>query len=189
MQRFRVIHILSREITEAAINSGRINAEKCSQLFTRVADINADEFFICGPQDMTFCVKEFLKENGVEERKIHVELFTITGNKTVKHEQQALTETGEPKSKITVKHDGVAFYFELAFDEGNILDAALHHGVDLPFSCKSGVCCTCKARLIEGSVTMDVNYGLEPEEVNDGFILCCQSHPLTEKVVIDFDIK
>ena len=98
-------------------------------------------------------------------------------------------KTTGPQSKITVKLDGRSFDFNLGFDGENILDAALKQGADLPFACKGGVCCTCKARLLEGEVEMDVNWGLELEEIEQGYILTCQSHPVTEKVVVDFDIK
>ena len=94
------------------------------------------------------------------------------------------------KSNITVKLDGRSFDFDLPFSsDTSILDAALKQGADLPFACKGGVCCTCKAKLLEGEVDMDVNWGLEHEEVEQGYILSCQSHPKTEKVVVDFDIK
>jgi len=189
IDRFRVIHILSREITDAAINCGRIDKEKCHLLFTNFANISADEFFICGPQEMIFCIKDFLKEKGIPDNKIHFELFTTREDISAKKQHSTITKPGEPQSKVTIKHDGIAFDFNLDYDGEDILDAALHHGVDLPYSCKSGVCCTCKARLEEGQVSMDANYGLEPEEIEAGYILCCQSHPVTEKVVIDFDIK
>jgi ring-1,2-phenylacetyl-CoA epoxidase subunit PaaE len=88
-----------------------------------------------------------------------------------------------------VKLDGRSFDFDLGFDSDNILDAALKQGADLPYACKGGVCCTCKAKLLEGEVEMEVNWGLEHEEIEQGYILTCQSHPKTEKVVIDFDVK
>jgi ring-1,2-phenylacetyl-CoA epoxidase subunit PaaE len=93
------------------------------------------------------------------------------------------------KSKITIKLDGAAFDFDLASGGDSILNAALKLGADLPFACKGGVCCTCRAKLIDGEIEMDANFSLEPEEVEQGFILTCQSHPRTEKVVVDFDIK
>ena len=140
---------------------------------------------------MIFCVKEFLKLEAVDKSKIHFELFTTPGQK------QQLAYSGlKPtpdklgsQSKITVKLDGRSFGFELGFNGDSILDAALKQGADLPFACKGGVCCTCKAKLIEGEVDMEVNWGLEQEEVEQGFILTCQSHPKTENVVVDFDIK
>ncbi|RYF78101.1 MAG: 2Fe-2S iron-sulfur cluster binding domain-containing protein, partial [Chitinophagaceae bacterium] len=91
--------------------------------------------------------------------------------------------------KISVKLDGIMFDFELAQEGQSILDAALKQGADLPYACKGGVCTTCKAKLLEGEVDMDVNWGLEPDEVANGYILTCQAHPKTEKVVVDFDTK
>jgi len=85
--------------------------------------------------------------------------------------------------------DGRSFTFMLDYNSNNILDAALAQGADLPFACKGGVCCTCKAKLAEGEVDMEVNYGLEQEEVKAGFILTCQSHPRSKKIVVDFDSK
>jgi ring-1,2-phenylacetyl-CoA epoxidase subunit PaaE len=93
------------------------------------------------------------------------------------------------KAKITIQLDGRSFDFDLAFNSESILDAALKQGADLPYACKGGVCCTCRAKLTAGEVRMDVNYALEAEELAKGFILTCQSHPLTEKVVIDFDSR
>ncbi len=190
MERFRVIYILSREKTDAAINFGRIDAEKCTALCNKNLDITTtDEFFLCGPENMIFSVKDQLEQLGVDKKKIHFELFTLPGQKLssiVKRESAVKTEV---KSKITVKLDGIAFDFDLGFDGDAILDAALKNGADLPYACKGGVCCTCRAKLVEGEVDMDVNYGLEQEEIEQGFILTCQSHPRTEKVVVDFDSK
>ena len=190
LNRFNFINILSREKTDAPINSGRIDFNKLNELNKLVDYKNTDEFFICGPEEMIFCVKEFLEASGIEQKKIHFELFTTPGQRkpTVRSGQWAVEHKG-PQSKITVKLDGRSFDFDLGFNGENILDAALKQGADLPFACKGGVCCTCKAKLLEGEVEMDVNWGLEHEEVEQGFILTCQSHPITEKVVVDFDIK
>jgi len=188
LQCFRIYYVLTRERTEAEINYGRIDAEKCSQ-FSRLIDFKfIDEFFICGPEGMIFTVKEFLENKGVESNKIHFELFTTPTRKNIK----AYSDVKEKKdegSEITVKSDGRSFNFNLDYNSNNILDAALAQGADLPFACKGGVCTTCKAKLIEGKVEMEVNYGLEPDEVKAGFILTCQSHPRSEKVVVDFDNK
>lgn len=190
IDRFRLIHILSRERTDATINSGRITVEKCEELFSKLIQLSSiDEFFICGPEAMIFTVKEFL-ERKVDKKKIHFELFTTPGQPA--YQSRLIPETSKDettKSKVTVKLDGISFDFELGFHAEPILDAALRQGADLPYACKGGVCCTCKAKLIEGEVDMDVHWGLEEEEIEQGFILTCQSHPKTEKVVIDFDIK
>ena len=189
LQRFNFINILSREKTDAPINSGRIDKEKMSALNKLVDYISVDEYFICGPEEMIFCVKDFLEHEGIDNKKIHFELFTTPGQKKATDNRRPNTESTTSKSKITVKLDGRSFDFDLGFDNDSILDAALKQGADLPFACKGGVCCTCKAKLLEGEVEMDVNWGLEHEEVEQGFILTCQSHPVTEKVVVDFDIK
>ncbi|MBR2648516.1 MAG: phenylacetate-CoA oxygenase/reductase subunit PaaK [Sediminibacterium sp.] len=191
IHRFRVIYILSREKTDTPIQAGRINAEKCNALFEKIIDIkNIDHFFICGPQEMTETVKNKLAANGIQPKQIHVELF---GVKTTLRQAQgdrpeAIDDIMTSKRNITIKLDGVTFDFELRNNE-SILDAALAQGADLPFACKGGVCCTCKAKLVEGKVKMDVHYGLEPDEIAAGFILTCQSHPQTQRVLVDFDAK
>jgi len=190
INRFNFINILSREKTDAPINSGRIDINKLTALDKLLGYTGVDEFFICGPEEMIFCIKDFLEQLGIEKKKIHFELFTTPGQKqeAVVNRQSAVG-SGGPTSNITVKLDGRSFDFALGFDGETILDAALKQGADLPFACKGGVCCTCKAKLLEGEVEMEVNWGLEQEEVEQGFILTCQSHPVTEKVVVDFDIK
>ena len=193
MSRFILHHILSREQTDAEVNHGRISAEKCDELSDKLIDIkNADEFFICGPEQMIFSVKDWLEKKAVDKKKIHFELFTVPGQplEAQSSKLKASDEINENKiSHVTIKQDGIAFNFDLLYYAEPILDAAIKQGADLPFSCKGGVCSTCRAKLIEGKVEMEHNYALEPDELEKGFILTCQSHPLTEKVVIDFDIK
>ena len=211
LQRFNFINILSREKTDASISFGRITADKLKVLSKLIQYAAMDEIFICGPEEMIFCVKDFLEQQGIEKKKIHFELFTVPGQKKSGVRSRELgvgsrelgvrsrelgvgsrelgVESG-PKSKITVKLDGRSFDFDLPFNSNiNILDAALKQGADLPFACKGGVCCNCKARLLEGEVEMDVHWGLEQEEIEKGYILTCQSHPKTERVSIDFDVK
>lgn len=191
IDRFRIYHVLSREKTDTPINNGRIDVEKLDLFFDKLIDVNrCDEFFLCGPEEMIFCIKNYLLEKNVSSANIHFELFTIPGQKasTSIHKPQTKTDTG-PKAKVSVKVDGIMFDFDLAYESESILDAALKQGADLPYACKGGVCTTCKAKILEGEVEMDVNWGLEPDEVEKGFILTCQSHPKTEKVVVDFDTK
>lgn len=191
MQRFRVFHVLSREQTEVPLNTGRIDAEKCRQLFSTVIDLKkCDEFFICGPEEMIFSVRDFLQGNGIAQKNIHFELFTIPGQKSsVKPSTLNTRQDTGPAAQVTVKLDGIAFDFTLPYNGASVLDAALKQGADLPYACKGGVCCTCKAKLLEGSIVMDENWSLEPDEVAAGFILTCQSHPTTERIVVDFDAK
>ena len=196
LSRFNFINILSREKTETALNFGRINQEKLTELKKLIKYEDIDEFYICGPEEMIFCVRDFLLQFGIEKKKIHFELFTTPGQSavgsrqwTVGSGQSAIGNDG-PKSRITIKLDGRSFDFDLLqHSNTSILDAALKQGADLPFACKGGVCCTCKAKLLEGEVEMEENWGLEQEEVQQGYILTCQSHPLTERVVVDFDVK
>jgi ring-1,2-phenylacetyl-CoA epoxidase subunit PaaE len=192
IDRFRVYHILSRERSDAEINYGRIDVAKLELLFHKLIDLDSsDEFFLCGPEEMIFCIKGYLSGRGVEAQHIHFELFTVPGQKqsVVTSQQPAMVEDTGPKARVSVKLDGILFDFDLGYGSQSILDAALKQGADLPYACKGGVCTTCKARLTEGEVTMDVNWGLEPDEVAAGYILTCQSHPKTAKVTVDFDAK
>jgi ring-1,2-phenylacetyl-CoA epoxidase subunit PaaE len=188
VNRFKIIHILSKERTDAAINFGRINSNKLQHLNKVIDYKTSDEFFICGPEEMIFASRDFLLENGIEKKHIHFELFASSTPKkvfTLKNSEEENTS----KSNITITLDGRSVEFQLPYEGNNILDAALALGADLPFACKGGVCCTCRAKLLSGEVKMDVNYALEEDEVANGFILTCQSHPLSQNVVIDFDIK
>jgi ring-1,2-phenylacetyl-CoA epoxidase subunit PaaE len=191
IDRFRIYHVLSREKTDAPIGTGRIDTEKLGLFFSRVIDLDSvDEFFLCGPEEMIFCIKGYLSSRHVSEDHIHFELFTVPGQKksTVNTEEKKERSSG-PVASVRVKLDGISFDFELGYEDETILDAALKQGADLPYACKGGVCTTCKARLTQGSVKMDENWGLEPDEVEQGFILTCQSHPTSKKIVVDFDEK
>ncbi len=190
MDRFNLVHILSRERMDTSLNFGRITTDKLKELDSLVNYSTVDEFFLCGPEEMIFCIKGYLEASSIDKKKIHFELFTTPGQKqsTVVTKQQV--DDKGPKSKVTIKLDGRYFDFDLSLNSTTtILDAALNQGADLPFACKGGVCCTCKAKLLEGEVKMDVHWGLEEEEVEQGYILTCQSHPKTDKVLIDFDVK
>ena len=123
---------------------------------------------------------------GVLKEKIHFELFTTPTTLDVEVEKEVSDFSGN--AQMTVIMDGDEFEFELASDGDFILDASMAQGVDAPFSCKGAVCCTCKAKVIEGKAIMEMNYALSDEEVAEGFILSCQSHPASEKVVVDFDV-
>lgn len=198
MHRLSLHHILSREQMDIPLNQGRIDLVKCGELCPRLIDLSTmDEVFLCGPQEMIFTVRNWLLQQGVEKKKIHFELFH-----TLDHDSTGAASAGVPEedtpdayllkdkvSQVTVRLDGISHVFDLPFDGDSVLNAALLEGVDLPFACKGGVCCTCRAKLVEGQVEMDVNYALEGDELASGYILTCQSHPRTEKVIIDFDSK
>lgn len=191
LHRFRIYHILSREVMDSPLNSGRINRDKTLFLLDKLIDVNnSHEFFLCGPEEMIFAVRDVLLEKGVAPTHIHFELFTTPGQRKPSEIRNLTSEiTTGTQSQIQVKLDGRSFQFALACSGQSILDAALAQGADLPYACKGGVCCTCKARLVEGQVKMDAHWGLEQEEIDAGFILTCQSHPVSETVVVDFDGK
>ena len=190
IHRFRIYHILSREKTDAELNHGRIDTAKLKLLFSKVIDLKTcDEFFLCGPEEMIFCIKGYLEGRGVAANKIHFELFTIPGEKKSEIRNQKSEISTGPKANVSVKLDGIIFDFDLSYEGESVLDAALKQGADLPYACKGGVCTTCKAKLTQGEVSMDVNWGLEPDEVAKGYILTCQSHPKTEKIAVDFDAR
>jgi ring-1,2-phenylacetyl-CoA epoxidase subunit PaaE len=190
--RFELHHILSREKQEAPLFNGRIDADKCrtfAKVFFQIPSVR--RFFICGPEMMIFTVRDCLIEMGVEESRIAIELFTTPGDKNLSpvHLTHKVAIDPQKECHVTVRIDGDTTEFSLAYGGQSILDAATAAGVDVPFSCKGGVCCTCKAMLLEGEVDMDVVYGLEPDEIEDGFILTCQSHPRSETVLVDYDIR
>lgn len=189
LNRFSVHYFLSRQRLETPLLNGRITGEKCKILFDKLIDVQqADEFFLCGPQKMVFEVRDALTAAGVSEKNVHFELFTSPDGELGEEKPIEVKEELKGKSSaVTVKLDGITFDMQVPFGGATVLDAALNKGANLPFACKGGVCCTCKARLLEGEVTMAKNYALEQEELDQGFILSCQAYPTTEKVVVDFD--
>jgi ring-1,2-phenylacetyl-CoA epoxidase subunit PaaE len=189
MQSLQVVHILSRERLEVDLNYGRINKEKCVQLFTKLFDVKTiGTSFLCGPEEMIHDVKDFLIENGVATDKIKFELFGTAPK--IKVEETLIAEDANiVKRKVSIKVDDRTIEFEIPENGENILDAALKNGADLPYACKGGVCCTCRAKVTQGKVRMDVNYALEQDELDAGFVLTCQAHPITDDVVIDFDVR
>lgn len=192
MQRLRIFHVLSREYMEVPLFSGRINAEKCGEFCKTLIDLSTiNEAFICGPEDMILSVRQKLIDLGMPAANVHMELFTSPDQPKASHEKwvSGHKDEGGPKSKVSITLDGVTFDMEVGFNGESILDAALKNGADLPYACKGGVCCTCRAKVTEGEVEMEVNYALEHDEIEKGFVLTCQSHPRTERVVIDFDAR
>ncbi len=188
MGRLRIYHVLSREKLGSPLLSGRITADKCATICDKLIDpAEVDDFYLCGPLPMIEGIRETLEARGISRKKIHFELFN-TGN------GPATTSKPKPKAAgpkveaiVAITLDGTTVEFPLSSDAESLLDGALQAGADLPFACKGGVCSTCRAKLTEGEVEMDVNYALEPDEVAAGYILTCQSHPKTERVAVDFD--
>lgn len=191
MQRLEVHHVLSREDQGSDFLKGRIDQDKCLSFAQRFFEPEAvDAYFLCGPEAMINSVSGTLKEElGVAKERIHYELFTSPAQQIAgKTKVSAKEDSGEEmKSAITVILDGDETHFDLSTKGQVILDAALDAGSDVPYACKGAVCCTCRAKVLEGSVEMDMNYALEDDEVEEGYILTCQSHPTSEKVVVSFD--
>ncbi len=186
MQRFRLIHILSRESLGNSIQKGRIDLPKCNSLFHAfIKGTPVSEVFVCGPENMILAVQESMLANGVDAKHIHFELFASPGDK--KHIAIELPNESKVDANVSIIVDGDKYDFALKSDGDSVLDAAFKAGADLPFACKGGVCCTCKAKILEGSARMDVNYALEQDEVDAGFILTCQAHPTSEKLIVSFD--
>jgi ring-1,2-phenylacetyl-CoA epoxidase subunit PaaE len=182
---FFIHYIFSREDVPECLK-GRIDNIILDNIFNSNKDLKeADSYFLCGPGEMIDNVNQFLKESGAETNKIHYERFT-SSLPSKKARRKAIDNT-EIVSNVMVSVDGDDFEFKLSSKAETILDAAMKVGADLPFSCKGGVCCVCKAKVMEGKVTMDQNYSLSEEEVSQGYILACQSHPASENIVIDFD--
>jgi ring-1,2-phenylacetyl-CoA epoxidase subunit PaaE len=185
LNQLSVVHIFSKENLGNTLQKGRIDREKCEKLFiTLLNSIEINEVYICGPEQMTLAIREVMLENNVPLKNIHLELFgtTLKKTKSVKNSKEESFD-----SSIGLILDGDEYDFPLNSNADNILDAAQKIGIDLPYACKGGVCCTCKAKVLEGQVSMDVNYALEDDEVEAGYILTCQAHPKTEKVIISFD--
>lgn len=192
MNRFNWVNILSAEEQDAEVLFGRLDNTKGGELQAKkLIDIpNTDEFFLCGPESMITAVSRGLRASGIDESNIHYELFFSSAEdakEVVKKHHERVEKYAGQVSKVSVKVGGRTVMFDLTKDGENILDGAMTNGADLPFSCKGGVCATCKAKVIEGEVEMDLNHSLSEQEVADGMVLTCQAHPTSDKVVIDFD--
>ena len=191
-ERLNVYHILSRGTDVEALFNGRITNEKAVKLLKAfVNDPLHKEFFICGPEQMMTNVSEALEHSGVDKKHIHVELFSSpVTSEPKKAEAPPATGSAAPltgKAKVKIILDGNETEIEVGTKGDSILDTAEAAGLDVPYACKGAVCCTCKARVTEGKVAMDMNYALTDEELADGYVLTCQSHPLTQRVVVDYD--
>jgi ring-1,2-phenylacetyl-CoA epoxidase subunit PaaE len=182
--RFQLVHVLSREQQDVELFSGRLDGERLTRILKSLMPAeDVDAWFLCGPQQMVLDLREVIIDHGVDIHAIHTELFHA---EPVARAEPAASSV-EGASHVTIKLDGRASDLELASDGVGVLEAALEVRSDLPFACRGGVCGTCRAKLVEGTVAMDANYALEPEEIEDGYVLTCQSHPTSERVVLDYD--
>ncbi|EJL90901.1 phenylacetate-CoA oxygenase/reductase, PaaK subunit [Herbaspirillum sp. CF444] len=186
LQRLNIVYVMSREQQDVELFNGRITREKCDQFFKSwIALDDIDAAFICGPEDMLHAVSESLQANGMDKADIKVELFAAS---IPKHKAVAARPVvGRQECEVTVIVDGYHTVFTMEKEKESLLDAGLKHGIDMRYSCKGGVCATCRCKIVEGKVDMDANYCLEDYEIARGFVLSCQSFPVTDKLLIDFD--
>ncbi len=180
LSRLSVFHILSREQQDIAVLNGHLDADKVRHLAATLPPM--DEAFVCGPQPMIEGLPPVLAQLGMG--RVHVERFTPSA--AGRRPPAAIADDAAPACVATVIHEGSRVEIPVAEGEA-LIDAAIRAGRNLPYSCKGGMCCTCRARLLDGAVTMTANYSLEPWEVDAGFVLTCQAHPLTARIVVDFD--
>ncbi|WP_431792242.1 1,2-phenylacetyl-CoA epoxidase subunit PaaE [Microbacterium paraoxydans] len=187
--RLTLHHVLSREQRTAPVLSGRIDEPKLRTILDALIDpADVDEWFLCGPLALVDLCREVLADVGVPREHVRFELFT-TGDEPVRAARPVTVRSGEKTVRIEVNLDGVSSTVEspVAARE-SVLNAALRVRPDAPFACAGGVCGTCRARVLEGSVTMTENYALEPDELERGYVLTCQSHPTSDRVVVDYDV-
>lgn len=183
--RVQLVHVLSREEQDAPLLHGRIDAEKLSALLGSLIGVDTvDEWFLCGPFAMVETARKTLVEAGVDERHVHLELFHA---EPLAPSTAEVVETPGEGAEVTVVLDGRRTTLTLPAAGRSVLDALLAVRSDAPYACKGGVCGTCRARVVEGEVRMDTNYALEADEVERGFVLTCQSHPVSERVTLDYD--
>ena len=183
--RLQIIHVLSREQQEVELLSGRLDGERLSRILAALVEPAAvDEWFLCGPQQMVVDLRATLLSLGVSAACLHTELFHAD---PVPRAAVEALDVPDGAARVTVRLDGRASSFDLRPDGPAVLDAAMAVRSDLPFACKGGVCGTCRARVVTGTVAMDANWALEPDEMERGYVLTCQAHPTSAAVVLDYD--
>lgn len=185
-ERLQLIHVLSREPQEVELFSGRLDTDRMQRIIDALLPVDTvDEWFLCGPFEMVSSLRKLLVAEGVSKRSVHAEVFHVESAPPVRRTAPATADA--EGAEVTITLDGRKSTFRLPADGPAVLDAALAVRSDAPFACKGGVCGTCRAKVLEGSVEMDTNWALEPDEVEKGYVLTCQSHPTSDTVVLDYD--
>jgi ring-1,2-phenylacetyl-CoA epoxidase subunit PaaE len=186
-ERLQLYFLFSQEDQEFDIFSGRLDKAKVLQLYKSFCGgLTPDEAFICGPDTMIDSVRTALVESGMDEGRVHIERYGAP-RKTNGAKPASVTDRAAKIATVNVIMDGHRKSFDMTADDNNIVDAAADQGIELPYSCKGGVCATCRTHVREGAVNMATNYGLEPWEVEEGFVLACQSTPTSDELTIDYD--
>ncbi|MEP3334247.1 1,2-phenylacetyl-CoA epoxidase subunit PaaE [Sedimentitalea sp.] len=188
MGRLTVIHVLESDAQDIDLFTGRVDADKCAALFKHWIDItNIDTAFICGPEPMMLGIAAALRDHGLTDEQIKFELFASAQPGRLQRKTTATGDAGNAKTtEASVTLDGSARSFTMDKDQ-TVLDAALENAIDAPYACKAGVCSTCRCKVIEGEVEMVANHALEDYEVQQGYVLSCQSFPVSDRVVVDYD--
>src|SRR4051794_32402021 len=182
VDRLDVIHVFSRDQHPVPLLNGRLTGAKLRELAGALVEpASYDDTFICGPEEMTLEVRDALVDLGVDPTHVHLELFGSSAPTAPRVHH----ETGE-RRQLTYVWNGMKTDVQ-AHPDDTVLEAGELAGLDLPYSCRGGVCSTCRAKVLEGAVEMDRNYALEAWETDAGFVLTCQSHPTTDRVVVDYD--
>ena len=187
LSRFNLVWVMSRESQDIPLFNGRIDYDKCSRMLTQWIDpATIDAAFVCGPQDMMLATERALLDKGVEKSRIKTELFG-TAYQDGKAPAPRAPVQGNDQCEVEVVLDGTRRTFSMRKNQDNLVDAGIKAGLEMPYSCKGGVCSTCRAKVLHGEVDMDINFALEDYEVARGFVLCCQSYPVSDTLLIDFD--
>ena len=189
MDRFQVYNLLTQEPLDAELFSGRLDKERCNNIFDCI--LNPKDYnvaYLCGPEQMILDCKHALIEAGMDSSSVKFELFTASAPKIDPAEVKAALDPPKDEVDVLVILDGVTTKVKVKPNGKSILDAALDAGMDAPFSCQGGVCCTCRCKMTSGTASMDINYALEPDEVDNNYVLSCQAHPTgSGPWVADFD--
>lgn len=186
---FTLIHILSREAQDVELLNGRVTGEKVQMLAQSGAvDLNgAEGVFLCGPGEMIDDVAAMLADRGIDPSKVHFERFYQDGDAPRVPRSAQAEAAATAGVAVSVLLDGTRREFRFEGQDESVIDAAARQGLELPFSCKGGMCCTCRCKVAEGSAEMAVNYSLEQWELDSGFTLACQARPTSEHLLLDFD--
>jgi ring-1,2-phenylacetyl-CoA epoxidase subunit PaaE len=186
-ERFHLVHLLTREPQEVELFSGRLDGARLRRLAATILPVvTVDEWFLCGPYEMVLELRRTLLDLGVGRRQVHAELFHVGATPPVARPAEA-DGVKRGDAEVTVTLDGRQSSFRLDRDGPSVLEGVLKVRSDAPFACRGGVCGTCRARVLNGAVRMDQNWALEPEEVEQGYVLTCQSHPTADRLVLDYD--
>jgi ring-1,2-phenylacetyl-CoA epoxidase subunit PaaE len=194
IERLSLHFVMSREPQEVELYNGRLDAARVRQFAaTLFLPKEVGEYFVCGPGDMIEQVTATLQELGVDSARVHAEHFTVatTAGDAARHGAAAAPPAGPAagEAEVTILMDGRRRAFSMKMDDETVLDAAARAGIELPFSCRAGVCSTCRTKVVRGEVEMAQNYALEDWELEQGYVLACQSRVKTPSLELDYDEK